>query len=71
MKLKFRADPEDLAIFIAFAVFLLYLVALAVSNISSLATYGTLEGLNPFPAFSTENITTTLSFYIIALLALM
>ena len=70
MKLKFRADPEDLAIFIAFAVFLLYLVALAVSNISSLATYGTLEGLNPFPAFSTENITTTLSFYIIALLAL-
>ena len=70
MKLKFRADPEDLAIFIAFAVFLLYLVALAVSNISSLATYGTLEGLNPFPAFSTENITTTLSIYIIALLAL-
>lgn len=70
MKLKFRADPEDLTIFIAFAIFLLYLVALAVANISSIASYGSLSGLNPLPAFSTENITTTISFYLIALLAL-
>ena len=70
MKLKFRADPEDLTMFGIFAVFLLYIVALGVVNLSSLATEGTFSGLNPFPAFSTSNISTTLIFYLIALIAL-
>ena len=70
MKLKFRADPEDLTMFGIFAVFLLYIVALGVVNLSSLATEGTFAGLNPFPAFSTSNISTTLIFYLIALIAL-
>lgn len=70
MKLKFRADPEDLLIFGAFALFLLYLISLAVVNLSSLASEGTFAGLNPLPAFSTENITVTLVFYLIAVGAL-
>lgn len=70
MKLKFRADPEDLMIFGAFALFLLYVVSLAVVNLSSLAADGTFSGLNPIPAFSTDNITITLVFYLISLGAL-
>ena len=70
MKLKFRADPEDLKVFGLFAIFLLYIVALGVVNLSSLAQEGYFAGLNPLPAFSTENITATIVFYIIALLAL-
>ena len=70
MKLKFRADPEDLMIFGIFALFLLYIVSLGVVNLSSLAREGYFAGLNPLPAFSTENITSTLVFYLIALIAL-
>ena len=35
MKLKFRADPEDLTIFGIFAVFLLYVVAIGILNLNS------------------------------------
>ncbi len=70
MKLKFRADSEDLMIFAFFAIFLLYIVALGVINLSSLATNGYLSGLNPLPAFSTEYITATLFFYVLALIGL-
>ena len=37
MKFKFRADSEDLLIFIMFAVFLLYIVAICIVNIHSFA----------------------------------
>jgi len=67
MKLKFRADSKDVALFIAFAIFLLYVVALGVINLSSFASYGVFAGFNPFPAFSSEYIFTTLVFYIVAL----
>ena len=70
MKLKFRADPEDLTVFVVFAIFLLYVVSLGVVNLSSLAQEGYFAGLNPIPAFSTENITATIVFYLIALAAL-
>lgn len=70
MKLKFRADKEDLLMFLLFAVFLLYVIAVAVSNISSLAAEGYLSGLNPLPAFTKEHITATLVFFFIALGAL-
>ena len=70
MKFKFRADPEDWLIFIIFAIVLLYAIAIAVVNLSTLASEGTLAGLNPFPAFSVEYITTTLVFYFLTLGAL-
>ena len=67
MKFKFRADPEDLLIFGIFAIFLLFIVALGVANLSSLASDGELTGLNPFPAFSPDNILSTLVLYLFAL----
>ena len=67
MKFKFRADPEDWLIFLAFAVALLYIIAIGVVNLSSFASDGTLAGFNPFPAFSAEHITTTLVFYFLTL----
>ena len=70
MKLKFRAEPQDVLIFVLFAIFLLYIVALGVVNLPMLASEGRMAGLNPFPAFSIDNITTTLVFYLVALGAL-
>ena len=70
MKFKFRADPDDLLIFILFALFLLYIVCIAVGNIHSFATAGHLSGLNPFPAFDPSCIGATIVLYILALLGL-
>jgi len=70
MKLRFRAEPQDVLIFILFAIFLLYVVALGVVNLPMLASEGRLYGLNPLPAFNSENIYTTLVFYFVALGAL-
>ena len=70
MKLKFRAEKEDVTIFLAFSIFLLYVIAIAVVNLSTLAKEGTFSGLNPFPAFEPEYITATLIFYFLAMLAL-
>jgi len=70
MKLKFRAEPQDVLIFVLFAIFLLYVIALGVVNLPMLASEGRLAGLNPFPAFAPDNIATTLIFYIVALGAL-
>ena len=67
MKLKFRADAQDILIFVIFSIFLLYVVALGVVNIPVLATEGHFAGLNPFPAFSTSNITVTMVFYVLFL----
>ena len=67
MKLKFRAEPQDILIFIIFAIFLLYLVALIVVNLPSIAIDGTFAGLNPLPAFAPERITATIVFYLVAL----
>lgn len=70
MKLKFTADSEDVVIFIVFAIFLLYVISIGVVNLASLADNGYLSGLNPFPAFSTDHITATLVFYLLALFGL-
>ena len=70
MKLKFRADAQDILIFVIFAIFLLYVVALGVVNIPVLASEGHFAGLNPFPAFSTSNITVTMVFYILFLVGI-
>ena len=70
MKFKLRADPEDLLIFIMFAIFLLYIVCIAVANIHMFAVEGHLSGLNPFLAFQPEIIGTTVVLYLVALLGL-
>ncbi|MBR2827695.1 MAG: type IV secretory system conjugative DNA transfer family protein [Bacilli bacterium] len=70
MKFKLRADPDDLMIFIIFALFLLYIVAISVLNLSSFANEGQLFGLNPFPAFGPDYIFSTLFLYLLALLGL-
>ena len=72
MKLKFRADKKDWLIFGGYCIVLLYFVAIALLNIIQFAK-GDLDhpfhGLNPFPAFSAENIGMTMVCYIIALVA--
>ena len=70
MKFKFRADSEDLMIFVIFAIFLLYIVAITVVNVHTFATEGQLSGLNPFPAFSPRYLFSTLFIYLLTLLAL-
>lgn len=70
MKFKFRADPEDLLIFIMFAIFLLYMVAIGVVNIHTFATQGHLSGLNPIPAFGPDYLFSTIFLYLLFLLGL-
>ena len=70
MKLKFVAESKDVLMFVAFAIFLLYIVALGVLNFPSLASSGSLYGINPLAAFGSENIVYTLVFYSIALFGL-
>lgn len=70
MKFKFRADSEDLLIFIIFAIFLLYIVCIVVANVHSFASVGHLSGLNPFVAFEPSCITATLVFYFLSFLGL-
>ena len=72
MKLKFRADAEDLLIFVMFLVFLLYVIAIAVVNLNSLATTGELGvlNLNPLPAFGPDLFFATIVFYIVILFAI-
>ena len=70
MKFKFRADAEDLLIFILFALFLLYIVAISVVNIHTFATEGHLSGLNPFPAFLPQYFFSTIFIYLLSLLGL-
>ena len=67
MKLKFRADKEDWLIFAAFAVVLLYVIAISVVNLSTFAETGTLSGFNPFPAFGSDYLFATITFYILSL----
>ena len=72
MKLKFRADAEDLLIFVMFLIFLLYVIAIAVVNLNSLATSGELGvlNLNPLPAFGPDLFFATIVFYIVILFAI-
>lgn len=70
MKLKFRAEPQDILIFVMFAIFLLYLVAIGVLNLSTLAIEGHFYGLNPLPAFMPPYLKATIVFYILAMAGL-
>ncbi len=69
MKLKFKAEAKDVAIFVVFLILLLYLVAIAVVNSVTFLEDGTLSGFNPFPAFSKDYFAPTMVFYLIAVIA--
>lgn len=71
MKLKFRADKDDVMIFIVFAIFLLYIVAIGIVNLHSFATEGYFSGLNPFPAFTPKFLWMTLIIYFAALIGML
>ena len=71
MKLKFRADKDDVLIFLVFAVFLLYIVAVGIVNLHSFATEGYFYGLNPLPAFSSQFLWITLLVYFISLIGML
>ena len=71
MKLKFRADKDDVMIFIVFAVFLLYIVAIGIVNLHSFATEGYFSGLNPLPAFTPKFLWMTLLIYFLALVGML
>ena len=54
MKLRFKAEAEDVVIFVIFSIFLLYVVCLGVLNFPELANTGHFYGLNPFGAFAPD-----------------
>ena len=70
MKLKFRAEAKDIAIFVIFAAFLLYFVAIAVINVGTFAKDNALHGFNPLPAFSGGYLAPTMVFYLVSLIAI-
>ena len=70
MKLKFRADGKDWMIFILFCFLLLYLSAIAVLNLSEFSKYGNFFGFNPFPAFTSEYLMSTIAVFVFALAAI-
>lgn len=69
MKLKFRAEPKDILIFVIFSIALLYFVAIAVLNVVSFLNDSTIHGLNPLPAFTKEYFAPTMVFYLAAMIA--
>lgn len=69
MKLKFRAEPRDILIFVIFCIFLFYFVGIGVINSLTFIREGTLAGLNPVPIFSSMYFAPTMVFYLIALIA--
>jgi len=70
MKLKFRAEPKDIAIFLVFSLFLLYLVCIIILNLTSLAQDATIHGLNPLPAFTPKYVVATLVLYFVILVVI-
>ncbi len=69
MKLKFKAEPKDVVIFIIFAIVLFYIVDIAVLNVVSFVRDSTFSGLNPLPGFTLEYFPPVMVFYLIALIA--
>ena len=70
MKLKFRAEPKDIAIFLVFSLFLLYLVCIIILNLSTLAQEGTIHGFNPLPAFQSNYLIATLVLFVVILVVI-
>ena len=70
MKFKFRADKDDVMMFVLFAIFWFYVVCVSVANITTFAEKGLLSGFDPFPALQLKYLITTLAFYIFGLAAI-
>lgn len=68
MKLKFKAEKQDIIYFLLFCVLLLYLSALIVLNLTEFIRSNTLYGLNPIEAFSAEYISYTIPLFLFFLL---
>ncbi len=68
--MKFRVAPKDFVTFLVFCLFLLYLCAIAVVNFTSFFEEGAFAGLNPFPAFSGDNLVLTLIMFFTALVVI-
>jgi len=69
VKLKFKAEPKDVIIFVIFAIALFYIVDIAVLNVVSFISDSTFSGLNPLPGFTREYFAPVMVFYIAALIA--
>ena len=69
--MKFRADPDDIKVFVGFCLLLLYVCALCVLNVHSLAVEGKLYGIIPFMAFSPKYIAATLTLFFIVLMGIL
>lgn len=70
MKLKLRADKNDLIIFGVVCLFLLYVIAACIANVTSIIQNGYPTGLNPIYAFYPSKIVTTLGIWIAAVATL-
>ena len=68
MKLRFKAEPKDVLIFVIFCIVLFYFVGIGVSNAKSFLNDGTLSGLNPLPIFTADIFIPTMVFYLVALI---
>jgi type IV secretion system protein VirD4 len=69
MKLKFRAEPKDVGIFIAFSLILFLLICIAISNVGMFLSDGQFSGLNFLPAI-TRYLPLTIMLFIIAIVAM-
>jgi len=67
MKLKIKAEPEDLLYFVIFAIALLYLVAIIVLNMWSISQNAEVYGFSPFKAFTGNFLPATITIYILLL----
>ena len=70
MKLKLRADKNDLIVFGVVCLFLLYVVAACVANVTSIIQNGVPTGLNPLFAFYPEKIVTTMGIWLATIFTL-
>lgn len=68
MKLKFRAEPKDILIFVIFLIFCFYIVSIGVLNVMSILEDGTLHGLNPFPIFTSDSLILAMIIFIAILI---
>ena len=68
--MKFRAEPQDIVIFVVFCIFILLVSSIVVVNAAYLANYGEFYGLNPFMGFSGKYVTATFVLFFLILVGI-
>ena len=68
--MKFRAEPQDVVIFVVFCIFILLVSSIVVVNAAYLANYGEFYGLNPFMGFSGKYVTATFVLFFLILVGI-